>query len=350
MGWTIAVLGLTHDHVWTHLAELHRRDDTVVAVAEPAEALRRRAQQEFGIARLYDAARALLERERPDAVLIFSDNAAAAPLVELAAAHALPVMLEKPLADSLASAERISVAAHRAGIPLMVNWPTAWSPEIHEALRLAQSGAIGQVFRFNFRGGHQGPRAFGCSTAFCDWLYDPSRNGAGAYIDYCGYGASLARLLLGVPSRVQATIGRLVTADIPVDDNAVLVLRYPHALATIEASWSAAGPVPDGGPVLWGRDATLVVVRSGPNRGLYRYSVAQPEGARLEVPPLPEGARSATEYFLAALAANRPIDGLVSLEVARDAQEMLEAGLQAARTGQEVSLPLRTAIDWRDPA
>ena len=144
--------------------------------------------------------------------------------------------------------------------------------------------------RFNFRGGHQGPRAYGCSDEFCDWLYDAARNGAGAYVDYCGYGASMARLLLGMPSRAQATIGRLRTPDIAVDDNAVLVLRYQRAMATIEASWSAPGPVPDGGPAIWGSQATLVVQRQGGARGLYRYSREQPEGERLEVPPLPAGA------------------------------------------------------------
>src|SRR4029079_18754994 len=123
------------------------------------------------------------------------------------------------------------VAAINAGVPLMVNWPTAWQPAIRHALRLAQAGEVGDIYRFSFRGGHGGPKEYGCSPQFYGWLYDRARNGAGAYIDYCGYGASVAPALLGMPNRALASVGRLQKDYIDVDDNAVLVLRYPHAMA-----------------------------------------------------------------------------------------------------------------------
>ncbi|HMM41260.1 MAG TPA: Gfo/Idh/MocA family oxidoreductase [Thermomicrobiales bacterium] len=343
MSWTIGILGLTHDHVWTHLADLARRDDVRLAVAEPRAELRAQAEQAHGGIRLYDDAATLLERERPQAALVFTDNAGSAALVELAASHGAAVMVEKPMADRLANAERMMVATGRAGVPLMVNWPTAWNPAIRQALALASDGEVGEITRFSFRGGHAGPRAFGVSEAFAEWLYDPARNGAGAYMDYCGYGASMARLLLGLPSRVQATVGRLRTDDIPVDDNAVLTLRYPRAMAVVEASWTAAGPVPQPGPIISGARASLVVLSrtaSQPAR-LLRVSAESPEGEEIDVPPLPTGEDTATGCLIARLADGRPIDGLVSAPVGRDTQEILEAGLLAARAGQDMSLPLR---------
>jgi predicted dehydrogenase len=258
------------------------------------------------------------------------------------------MMVEKPMADSLANAERMRVAANLAGVPLMVNWPTAWMPEIRHALDLAASGAVGDIYRFTMRGGHGGPKEYGCSPEFYTWLYDRARNGAGAYIDYCGYGASMARLLLGLPHRAQATIGRLQKDYVDVDDNAVLLLRYPRAMAVVEATWTANGPVPDGGPAIWGRDGTLVVRRRPARREgerggqgiVVRITRDQPDGEPLEPPPLPDGERSAVGYFLSRLASDRPIEGLVSAEIGRDTQEVLEAGLIAAREGREVSLPL----------
>lgn len=343
MSWTIGILGLTHDHVWTHLAELARRDDVRLAIAEPLAGLRARAEQEYGGVRLYDDPATLLERERPQVVLVFTDNAGAADLVELAASHGAAVMVEKPMADRLANAERMLVATGRAGVPLMINWPTAWNPVIRRALGLAGDGEIGEITRFSFRGGHAGPRAFGVSDAFADWLYDPARNGGGAYIDYCGYGASMARLLLGLPSRVQATIGRLRTDDSLVDDNAVLTLRYPRAMAVVEASWTAAGPVPQPGPIISGARASLVVVprTSDQPARLMRVSAESPAGADLDIPSLPAGEDSATGYLLARLRDGHPIDGLVSPRIGRDTQEILEAGLIAEREGRDVSLPLR---------
>jgi predicted dehydrogenase len=288
----------------------------------------------------------LLETESPDAVLIFTDNAGTASLVELAASHGKPLMVEKPMANNLANAERMVAAATGAGIPFMVNWPTWWNPAIRHAVHLTQEGRIGEVVRFNFRGGHAGPREFGVSPYFSDWLFDPQRNGGGAYIDYAGYGASLARLLLGQPERAHATIGRLRKQDIEVDDNAVLSLRYARALAVIEATWTAAGPVPDGGPAIWGTTGSLIVLgRSGGNPGKVRLlTPGNPDGEILDPPALPEGEDNATDYFLACLSADRPFEGQVNMTIGRDTQEILEAGLQSAQRGTDIALPVEPTL------
>ena len=174
------------------------------------------------------------------------------------------------------------------------------------------------------------------------------RNGAGAYIDYCGYGASIAQELLGMPHRVQATIGRLQKEYVEVDDNAVLVLRYPGAMAVIEATWTANGPVPDSGPVIMGSGGTLVMrgekaLREGEEASpgvVERITDANPLGEILQPPPLPVGEQSATQYLLTCLRDDRPIEGLVSWQVGLDTQHILEAGLIASRSGHEMSLPL----------
>lgn len=349
MAWKIGVLGLIHDHVWRHLGDLAARGDARVAVADPNAPLLAKARDEFGAAAAYGDYAELLDRERPDAVLIMGDNAGKAGLVELAAGRGLPIMLEKPLTDRLANAGRIVAAAGRAGVPVMVNWPTAWTPAVRHALDLAAGGAVGEIARFHFRGGHAGPRAFGCSDEFCGWLYDPARNGAGAYIDYCGYGASLARLLLGPARAAQATLADLRGESGGVDDNATLTIRWDRALATIEATWTAAGPVTDGGPTIAGSAGTLVVRRRPGRReghvatgagAVEHFTPDEPDGVTLTPPPLPEGERGAVEHFLTALAADRPFLPLVALPLARDTQELLEAGLIAAREGRVVGLPL----------
>src|SRR5262249_6574529 len=152
-------------------------------------------------------------------------------LTELAAAKRLHVLVEKPMAADLAGADRMLAAVRRAGARLMVNWPFAWWPQMQHALRLARDGELGNLWQVKYRAAHAGPREIGCSPYFCEWLYDPRRNGAGALMDYCCYGAALARCLLGVPARVSAVAGRFVKEDILVEDNAVLVMTYPHGLA-----------------------------------------------------------------------------------------------------------------------
>ena len=83
----------------------------------------------------------------------------------------------------------------------MVSWPTVWRPALRHGLAPAAAGAVGSPVQLSHRGGHAGPREFGCSPQFCDWLYDAQAKRGGALVDYCGYGVILARTSSGGPRR-----------------------------------------------------------------------------------------------------------------------------------------------------
>jgi predicted dehydrogenase len=342
------VLGLSHDHVWRNLAALSGGAlGRLVAVAEPSVRLRERLRREHGAVQLHPTYEGLLDRHDLDAILVFADNRAGAELGVRALQRGLPVMIEKPMAADLAGAEALLAAAKAAGLPLMVNWPTAWRPALRHGLALVQAGRVGEVVQLSHRGGHAGPRAFGCSPEFCAWLYDPERNGGGALVDYCGYGAILARVLLGRPHAVTAVSGCFRTPDLAAEDTAVVVLRYPRALALLEASWTQIGAEPALGMVVYGDAGTLVVhqpraTREGQTIGPGHVQVLSPEGsARLEPPPLPAHEADGTSHFLHCLVAGRPVVRLCAPEVGRDVQEILAAALRASTGGQAVALPAR---------
>ncbi|MBL8793876.1 MAG: Gfo/Idh/MocA family oxidoreductase [Planctomycetia bacterium] len=83
----VAVLGLTHDHVWNNLQELQASGrGTLVAAADPHPPLLDQVQQLHGCP-VYSDLEALLEREHFDAVYVFADNATGARLAELAASR-----------------------------------------------------------------------------------------------------------------------------------------------------------------------------------------------------------------------------------------------------------------------
>jgi predicted dehydrogenase len=200
--------------------------------------------------------------------------------------------------------------------------------------------------QLSHRGGHAGPKEFGCSPEFTAWLYDPVRNGGGALVDYCGYGAVLARVLLGRPGAVSATAGRLRKADLEAEDTAVVILRYPRSLALLEASWTQIGGEPAFGMIVYGDAGTLIVhqpraTREGQAVGAGRVEIVTEAGSEIvEPPPLPGDERDGPTYFLTCLRAGRPIEGLCAPDVGRDVQEVLEAALHAAATKREVELPL----------
>src|SRR6185295_16716125 len=139
-------------------------------------------------------------------------------------------------------------------------------------------------------GGHSGPREYGCSEQFCAWLYDPARNGGGALVDYCGYGSILARALLGRPAAVTAVAAHLRKPDLPAEDNAVVVLRYPRALALLEGSWTQIGGEPGFALIVYGDAGTVLVhqpraVREGQTVGAGRVQIVTGAETRFVEPP-----------------------------------------------------------------
>jgi len=341
----VGVLGLSHDHVWGNLGALATGElGRVAAVAEPDPELRAKLRGLHGGVEIHDTFDALLERRDLHAVLIFSDNRTSAELGVRALDRNLPVMIEKPMAADLDGAESmLSVARHR-GLPLMVNWPTVWRPALRYGLTLAVEGVVGDPIQVSHRGGHAGPREYGCSTQFCDWLYDPERNGGGALVDYCGYGAILARSALGRPRSVTAVAAHLRKEGLPAEDNAVVVLRYPRALAVLEGSWTQIGGEPGFAVIVYGDTGTLLVhqpraVREGQAVGAGRVQVVTASGSRVVEPPaLPADERDGVTYFLSRLRDGRPMDGLCAPIIGRDAQEVLAAALESSATGRTVAL------------
>jgi predicted dehydrogenase len=341
----VGVLGLTHDHIWNNLPPL--RDGALgrlVAAAEPDPRPIARLRAEYGDVEVLPSYDDLLERGDLDAVFVYADNRASADWARRAVERGLPTMIEKPMAADLAGADALLAASRERGVPLMVNWPTAWRPALVRALALVREGAVGEPVQISHRGGHVGPVEYGCSPQFCEWLYDPARNGGGALVDYCGYGALLSRALLGRPLGVTAVAGRLRKEGLAAEDNAVVVLRHERALTLLEASWTQIGGQPAYGLIVYGDAGTLLVhqpkaTREGGTAGPGHIELVTREGSRaIEPPPLPADAANGPTYFLSRVRDGRPIEGLCDPLLARDVQEVLAAALWSNESGREVRL------------
>jgi len=300
----------------------------------------------------FAAADELYERAAPEAIITCADNARAVEVTAEAAARGVQVMKEKPMAASLALAEQMAATAARAGIRLMINWPHNWWPSLHHAKRLVDDGAIGRAWQVHHRSAHGGPppdflTRGPVSRVGWGWLIERAQNGAGAAIDYCGYGAVLSRWLLGQPSRVSGMGGRYAKEFFTVDDNAVMLLGYPRGHSVIEASWTqpaVAAPVP---AQIYGENGAIAITSQTELRLANRGSAGELVSTAAETitaEPLPDHFISGPEYFCSRLLQDLPFDGMVSVAASRDAQEILEAGLLSMATGQEVGLPLKSFL------
>ena len=337
----VGVVGLIHDHVWGNLEHLATMENAqLAAVADPHQPLLDRVRQQYGCP-VYESHEEMVDRQKPDVVCVFTDNAQGAEVAVWAASRGLDAMVEKPMAATLAGADRMIAAAQAAGVRLMINWPVVWRPQVQAAIAIAKRAEFGRIWQITHRASHEGP-AIECSPHFREWIIDPRRNGAGALIDVCCYGVNLANVLLGRAASVTGIIGRLREPDLPVEDNAIVVMSYPHAMATAEGSWGQIGhPMAGYLATIWGTNESVTF---GPGRGGRLWTTAQGQENVEVTPQQPEPEMvNGIGHFLWALATGAEFHPLCRPETCRNTQEVLEAALLSARTGAAVSLPLQTA-------
>lgn len=101
----------------------------------------------FSIASVYDTPEELLSREKLDFVDIITDVGTHRQFVELAAAHRVPSVCQKPMGTNLAEAEAMAEVCQKAGVPLLINENWRWQTPLRELHRVIASGKIGRVFR-----------------------------------------------------------------------------------------------------------------------------------------------------------------------------------------------------------
>jgi len=328
--------------------------EVVGAVIDDAE-LRAHFTKEYPELQTFDDADAFYDAATPDAIVTCANNRDSADIVEDAARRGVHVMKEKPMAASLAIAEHMATAAARHGTRLMVNWPNNWSPAIQHLKTLVDDDAIGKVWQIHHRAGHGGPpqsylTGSPIGRVGWDWLIDRERNGGGAAVDFCSYGAALSRWLMGQPSSVSGVGGRYAKELFTVEDNAVMILAYPKGHTITEGTWTQpAMPVKipamiygdKGAIALMGNTELKIATQGIPGQ----HSGLPVEGETIVAPALPAHYASAIAYFTYCLLNDEPFAGIVAPEISRDTQEILEAGLLSMQSGGAVSLPLPAFLD-----
>jgi len=238
----VVVAGLTHDHVNGILSQYNKGKVTIVGIAEPD----RQLQQKFSkIYHLPDSLfstdlKKLLLLKKPDAVLGYNAVGKHLEIVEICAPLGISVMVEKPLAATLAQAKEIESLADKYHIKVLTNYETTWYPSLEDVYNTVNKGSIGTIRKMVAHDGHQGPKEIGCSPEFLSWLTDPVLNGAGALNDFGCYGANIMTWLMQDRRPIAVTaITRNYKPDLypKVDDDATIILEYPNATGLIEASW-----------------------------------------------------------------------------------------------------------------
>jgi len=204
----------------------------LVAVADPAPGAAERLASVLG-ARATTDTTDLLDDPEVDAVAIASAAAFHTDLVVAAAAARKAVFCEKPMALTLADADRAIEAARAAGVPLQVGFNRRFAADFRAAHDVVTAGGVGtpQLMRSVTRDpGLANPGAVKPWTIFLETLihdFDALR--------WLNPGSE--------PVEVYAVADALVAPEFKESgllDTAVVVVRFDNgALATAEANFSA---------------------------------------------------------------------------------------------------------------
>jgi phthalate 4,5-cis-dihydrodiol dehydrogenase len=186
----LGVIGLGRAFMLMLPTLAHHPRVTLVAAADPRAEARRRFAEEFG-ARTYETAEALAADPDIDAVYIASPHQFHVAQVEIVARAGKHILVEKPMALTLADCRAMIETARAAGVHLLVGHSHSYDGPVAQARALIDSGAYGPVRMIT-------------ALNFTDFLYRPRRpeelvtaEGGGVVFSQAAHQADIVRLLGG---------------------------------------------------------------------------------------------------------------------------------------------------------
>jgi predicted dehydrogenase len=240
----VGVAGLTHGHVGWILGYKKSEVVEVVGIAESNRELAEKLSKQYGFSMdlVYSSLDEMLDKTKPEAVTAFNSIFQHLEVVKACAPRGIHVMVEKPLSYRLDHAKEMEALVKKHNIKLLTNYETTWYGSNHKAYEIVHTEyAVGPIRKIVVHDGHRGPKEIGVGPEFLNWLTDPVQNGGGAIIDFGCYGANLITWLMKGerPISVMAVTQQLKPEIYAkVDDEATIILTYPHAQGIIQASWN----------------------------------------------------------------------------------------------------------------
>ncbi|MGH9470631.1 MAG: Gfo/Idh/MocA family protein, partial [Terriglobia bacterium] len=146
--------------------------------------------------------------------------------------------------------------------------------------------------------------------------------------------------LEGKPQKVFARALTLKTSQHnAVEDDAIIVLEYPHATGVIEPSWD--WPYTMERLEVFGLRGSLLEI---PDGLLYRAygagaSVVQPDGIPVSLLSLSLDQSNPIAYYVDHIQSHKPVGGLLMGELNVQVNEIVDAAKESIRTGMTVRLP-----------
>ena len=268
----VGILGFAHGHVNAYCTRWRDNPGLGIRVAAGWDHDANRLEKttdSLGV-RAYGDVDALLADAEVQAVVVASETSLHADLVEQAAAAGKAIVLQKPMALTMAEADRIVAAVERHGVPFTLAWQMRVDPQNVQIKELVRGGSLGKVFMVRRRHG-LGVHLW---KGFADMWHNKPELNRDIFADDAAHAIDFIHYLLGVPETVTAELATIHDPTVP-NDNGIAVFRYPNGpLAEVTCSFTCPA----------GENTTEVIAEKGSIIQNYGDSpscnVPRPEGAQ----------------------------------------------------------------------
>jgi predicted dehydrogenase len=179
----------------------------------------------FGVRDVVTDWRAALARDDVDAVVICTPDDTHEEIAIAAAQAGKAILLQKPMAGSVAACRRIVAAADAHGVDLQVSFMHRYFPEVEAARRLLEDGAIGRLHSVRMRNATPGPD-------WGDWFFAKSAVASGVVEQLGVHGIDLVLQLCGDVVEVSARTATLVPTRTLRDGRTIAIQTPDTAFAT----------------------------------------------------------------------------------------------------------------------
>jgi predicted dehydrogenase len=311
------------------------RRANLVAFADPAKARHEEILDRYGKMMAYTDYRTMLRHEELDVVSIATPNVFHARQAVAALKAGCHVLCEKPLATTLAEADRILDAAKRHRRKLMVGFSHRMYTGTQKCKELLHQRTLGKPYMIRVRFAHGGPYP---GWAKNSWFYNKKLSKGGAMLDMGIHAIDLCEWLIGPIVNVSARAVTLIK-KIEVDDNALLQLEFKSgALGYIEVGWTS--PPGFAGFEIYGTKGSLICDYA---KGLSLCTGKSSAGRdstmswkTVDAKPTRGGWDVEIGHWLDVLEGKRPLT--MTGKAGRNALAVALAGYESSRTGKRVAL------------
>ncbi len=284
-------------------------------------------------AQVFSDYKEMLKKADVEGVSVCLPNFLHAPVTLTALAAGVHVMVEKPMAASMAEAQKMVRAADKKGLVLMVDQSQRLFPAHKKAKEVMDSGIMGKVLHVTAMFGHSGPEDWSPTGK---WFFKKKEARFGAMADLGVHKADLVRYLTGKEvAEVNGFFERLEKQRATVEDNFVSALKFTDGtVGTLAASWTVKGAEANY-TILHCTNGTLRVCAI-PGRPLVANLIKPACEINFELPPPPTNAAGGWGLdvggaFCRAVKGEEPpfcsgVEGMKSLEIILAAEKAALSG------------------------